>query len=173
MGLPEKPLAEFRSVGEIQEAFERQLANLIDHSVISSVVAQKLHMEMVPRPFLSTCVDGCMEKGLDLSKGGAVYNVGPVLTGIGLSVVANGLAAIEKLVFEDRSATLGELAKAMDDDWVGHEDLRKRALAAPKYGNDNEAVDRYAREISDFYYRTTRRHPCDVASSGSRSPRSP
>ncbi len=158
MGLPEKPLAEFRSVGEIQEAFERQLANLIDHSVISSVVAQKLHMEMVPRPFLSTCVDGCMEKGLDLSKGGAVYNVGPVLTGIGLSVVANGLAAIEKLVFEDRSATLGELAKAMDDDWVGHEDLRKRALAAPKYGNDNEAVDRYAREISDFYYRTTRRH---------------
>lgn len=85
---------------------------------------------------MSTCVDGCLEKGKDLSKGGARYNVGPVLTGIGLGIVSNSLAAIKKLVFEDGSATLEELGQAMDADWDGYELLRKRALEVPKYGND-------------------------------------
>jgi len=57
---------------------------------------------MVPRPFLSACVDGCLKKGADLSKGGANYSMGPVLTGIGLGVVANSLAAIKKLVLRTK-----------------------------------------------------------------------
>jgi formate C-acetyltransferase len=115
-------------------------------------------MEMVPRPFLSTCVDGCIEKGKDLSAGGAVYNVGPVLTGIGLGVAANSLAAVDSLVFREKAVTLGELSKALDADWEGYEELRKKALAAPKYGNDDDRADGLAREISDEYYRMTRKH---------------
>ena len=53
----------------MKDAFLRQLDNLINHAVIGTLVAQKLHAEMVPRPFLSTVVDGCMEKGKDLSHG--------------------------------------------------------------------------------------------------------
>ncbi len=158
MGLPEKPAAEFSTFREVVGAFLRQLANLVDHSVIGTVVAQKLHMEMVPRPFLSTCVDGCIEKGKDLSAGGAVYNVGPVLTGIGLGVAANSLAAVDSLVFREKAVTLGELSKALDADWEGYEELRKKALAAPKYGNDDDRADGLAREISDEYYRMTRKH---------------
>ena len=130
----------------------------MEHSVIGTLTAQRLHMEMVPRPFLSTCVDGCLQKGKDLSKGGAVYNVGPVLTGIGLGVVANGLAAVKKLVFDEKLCTMKELYAALDADWQGYDELRKHALAAPKYGNDDDEVDALAREISDFFYRTTRQH---------------
>lgn len=107
---------------------------------------------------MSSCVDGCMKKGKDLSRGGARYNVGPVLTGIGLGVVSNGLAAIKKLVFEDRSATMEELNSALDADWEGYEELRKLALEVPKYGNDNEYVDSLAVEISNFYYREVRKY---------------
>ncbi|GAB1486624.1 hypothetical protein MASR2M79_16750 [Aminivibrio sp.] len=106
--------------------------------MIGTVTAQKLHTEMVPRPFLSTCVDGCVEKGLDLSRGGAVYNVGPVLTGIGLGVVANGLAALDELVFKEKTTSLREIAGALDADWEGFDDLREKCLAAPKYGNDDD-----------------------------------
>lgn len=158
MGLDEIPITEFKSFKEVKDAFLRQLDNLINHAVIGTLVAQKLHAEMVPRPFLSTVVDGCMEKGKDLSHGGAKYNVGPVLTGIGLGVVSNGLAAIKKVVFEDKVATLEEIDKALEADWVGYEDLRQLALAVPKYGNDNDYVDSLAIEISDFFYRQTRKY---------------
>jgi formate C-acetyltransferase len=158
MGLPEKPIEEFAHFEEVKEAFFRQLSNLIEHAVIGTVVAQKIHMEMALRPFLSACVDGCLKKGADLSKGGANYNIGPVLTGIGLGVVANSLAAIKKLVFEDKITSMGELNLALDKNWEGFEELRNQALGVPKYGNDDDYVDSLAREISDFYFRETRKY---------------
>ncbi len=84
LGLPGKPLTAYERYEDLEAAFLEQLAYLVRHAVIGTVTAQQLHREMVPRPFLSACVDGCLEKGLDLSQGGARYNVGPVLTGIGL-----------------------------------------------------------------------------------------
>jgi formate C-acetyltransferase len=158
MGLDVIPQEKFTSFEEVKNEFFKQFKNLIKHSVIATVVAQKLHSEMVPRPFLSTVVDGCMEKGKDLSRGGAKYNVGPVLTGIGLGVVANGLAAVKKLVFEDKIATMEELNKALEADWVGYEELREKALNVPKYGNDNEYVDSLAIEISNYFYKETRKY---------------
>jgi len=158
LGLEEKPLPEFMNFDEFYAAFLRQLAYLVDQAVIGTLVAQRLHKEMVPRPFLSLCVDGCMEKGKDLSQGGAHYNVGPVLTGIGLAVVANSLAALRLLVFERGETSLAELGAALAADWVGHEALRAKALAAPKYGNDDDYVDELARNISDFFYAEAKKH---------------
>ncbi len=117
MGLDTKNITEFTSFEELKDEFLNQLAYLVKNSVIGTTVAQQIHKEMVPRPFLSTCVDGCLDKGVDLSKGGAKYNIGPVLTGIGLGVVSNSLAAIKKLVFEDKVTTLEELTKALNNDW--------------------------------------------------------
>jgi len=156
MGLPEVPASEFVSYEAVKMAFFKQLAYLVKHSVIGSITAQQVHSEMVPRPYLSMLVEGCMEQGKDLSKGGAKYNLGPVLTGIGIADSANSLAAIKKLVFEDKKYTLEQINKALDADWNGYEELRKAVLACPKYGNDDEYVDDIAVEISDFYYREVR-----------------
>lgn len=153
MGLPEKPAAGFESYEEVKAAYFKQLAYLIKHSVIGSITAQQIHAEMVPRPYLSMLVDGCMDKGKDLSKGGAKYNVGPVLTGIGVADSANSLAMIKKLVFEDKKYTLAEVCQALEADWQGYEELRLAALACPKYGNDIDYVDSIAVEISEFYYK--------------------
>jgi formate C-acetyltransferase len=158
MGLTAKPASEYKSYEMVEEAFLKQLDHLIHHSVVSTITAQKLHTEMVPRPFLSVCVPDCMEKGVDLSKGGAHYNVGPVLTGIGLGVAANSLAAVKKLVFEDKATTLCELSKALDTDWQGYESLQNQALAVSKYGNDDDYADKIAVKIANFYYRQTRKH---------------
>lgn len=95
---------------------------------------------------------------MDLSHGGAVYNVGPVLTGIGLAVVANSLAAIKKLVYDTGVTTMAELGRALAADWVGYDHLRAEALRAPKYGNDNNEVDAVAVRISNHYYETARAH---------------
>lgn len=158
MGLDAIPIQKYENYEEVKQAFLDQLRNLIHHSVVASLVAQRLHTQMVPRPFLSACVEDCLKEGKDLSHGGAHYNVGPVLTGIGLAVVANSLAVIKKLVFEENITTLEELNQAMEADWEGYEELRKKAQNVPKYGNDDNYVDGIAVEISNYYYRTTRSH---------------
>ena len=152
MGLAEQPADGFSSYEEVKAAVFRQIAYLVKHSVIGTITAQQIHAEMVPRPYLSLLVDGCLEKGKDLSKGGAKYNVGPVLTGIGVADMANSLAMIRKLVFEEKKYTLAELFAALDADWAGYEELRQAALACPKYGNDIDYVDSIAVEISEFYH---------------------
>ena len=152
MGLAEQPADGFSSYEEVKAAVFRQIAYLVKHSVIGTITAQQIHAEMVPRPYLSLLVDGCLEKGKDLSKGGAKYNVGPVLTGIGVADMANSLAMIRKLVFEEEKYTLAEICAALDADWAGYEELRQAALACPKYGNDIDYVDSIAVEISEFYH---------------------
>lgn len=152
MGLDEKPAAEMTSFEEVKAAFYRQFDNLCRHSVILTVEAQRLHREMVPRPFLSSCNEHCLETGRDLSHGGAQYNIGPVITGIGLAVVTNSLAAIQKLVFEEHRCDMATLAKALQANWNGYEELRDAAKAAPKYGNDDDRVDGIAREIANHFY---------------------
>ena len=152
MGLDEKPAAEMTSFEEVKQAFFRQFDNLCYHSVISVIEAQRLHEEMVPRPFLSSCIESCMENGKDLSRGGAKYNVGPVITGIGLAVVANSLAAVKKLVFEDHETDMATLTQALRANWEGYEQLREKAKACPKYGNDEDYVDDLALEVANHFY---------------------
>ncbi|MDO4516046.1 MAG: pyruvate formate lyase family protein [Bacillota bacterium] len=153
MGLTEKPAAQFGTFEEVMAAFYRQFDNLCRHSIILTVEAQRLHKEMVPRPFLSSCIEHCMESGKDLSQGGAKYNIGPVITGIGLAVTANSLAAVKKLVFEDKVFTMETLVKALRANWEGYEDLRQQARDCPKYGNDQDEVDDLAVEIANHFYR--------------------
>ena len=152
-GLAEKNLADFSTFEEIKGAFFRQLSFLIEHSVIGSVTAQRIHAEMAPRPYLSLLVDGCLDQGRDLSRGGAKYNLGPVLTGIGVADSANSLAALKKLVFEEAKYTLADFSRALAGNWAGYEEMRQAALGCPKYGNDDDYVDALAIEITDFYYR--------------------
>ena len=152
MGLEEKPAAEMTSYEDVKAAFYKQFDNLCRHSIILTIEAQRLHKEMVPRPFLSSCIEHCMESGKDLSQGGAKYNVGPVITGIGLAVVANSLAAVKKLVFEDKVCDMATLAKALQANWEGYDELRAQAQACPKYGNDDRYVDNIAIEIANHYY---------------------
>jgi formate C-acetyltransferase len=153
MGLSEKPAKDFKSYEEVKDAFYKQFNNLCKHSIILTVEAQRLHKEMVPRPFLSSCIENCMDSGKDLSQGGAKYNIGPVITGIGLAVVSNSLAAVKKLVFEDHVCTMETLAKALQANWEGYEDLREKAQACPKYGNDDDYVDDIAIDVANHFYR--------------------
>ncbi len=153
IGLDEKAPVDFKTYEEVEAAFYRQFDNLIEQSIIATLLAQKLHKEMVPRPFLSSCIEECMTSGRDLVDVGAKYNIGPVLTGIGLAVTSNALAAIKKLVFEEKAVDMKTLIKALDANWEGYEELRQLALAVPKYGNDNDYVDDIACKMANHYYK--------------------
>ena len=154
IGLSEKNPHQFKAYEEVEAAFYKQFDYLIEQSVIATLLAQKLQKEMVPRPFLSSCMEDCLTSGKDLVDCGAKYNVGPVLTGIGLAVTANSLAVIKKLVFEDQTVSMKTLMNALEANWEGFEALRQQVINVPKYGNDNDYVDDIARDIANYYYKT-------------------
>ena len=73
-------------------------------------------------------------------EGGARYNVAGVQTW-GRIDAANSLAAIKKLVFDEKKITMEQLCDALDKNFEGHEDIRRMCLQAPKFGNDDDYAD--------------------------------
>lgn len=124
VSVPEKDPKTFASIEEIIEAWKNQFRYLVKQGVISLVTAQEIHKESGHRPFMSACNEYCLKNGKDLVDGGAKYNIGPVFTGVGLSVTANSLAAIRKLVFEDKKYTHSEIIDAINANWEGYEQLQ-------------------------------------------------
>ena len=158
MGRKTGPIETFADFDKVKNAYFDQLAHMIRHAVIATLVAQQVQAELAPRPYFSTFTEGCMESGRDLVQGGARYMVGPVLTGVGIADAANALAAIEQLVFERQEIDLATLAEALERNWEGFAALRHKAQACPKFGNDDDRVDRFAIEISNFYHQEIRRY---------------
>jgi formate C-acetyltransferase len=85
-------------------------------------------------------VEDCIEKGKSYQHGGARYNVSSVQTYARIDA-GNSLAAIKKLVFEDKRITMDELCRALDNNFEGYEHIRKMCIEAPKFGNDDDYVD--------------------------------
>ena len=144
-GIKTVPLSEITSMKVFMREFEKQLA-----SGVNEYMGQyrKLHViedgTNYTSPFLSCFFDDCIEKGRDLNMGGTRYPSAHGASLMGIATVSDSLAAIEKVVFCDREATLQEVADAMKANFVGYEDLHKKLLAAPKYGNNDNFVDKYA-----------------------------
>ena len=97
--------------------------------------------ERAPMPYTSALMRGCIRRGQDM-RVGMDYHL-PGLYERGVTNAANALAAIEQLVFETGELTLGEVVEAMRDDFADSR-VQERLLAAPKWGNDDDRVDRYA-----------------------------
>lgn len=104
----------------------------------------RYNRETYAQPFLSCFDESCIERGLDINNGGTKY---PSVHGagcIGIATMADSLAAMEKVVFKEKKATISQLRDALAADFVGYEELQQELLAAPKYGNNDDFVDKYA-----------------------------
>jgi len=92
-------------------------------------------------PIMTALLDDCIDKGMDAYEGGCRYSDPAYVISCGVVSVANSLAAIKKNVFEDKTVGMAELLDALKNNFEGKEELRKKLLDAPKYGNDNDYVD--------------------------------
>ena len=102
---------------------------------------QKVARDM-PMPLTSTLMRGCIRRGQDFMVG-MRYHL-PNSYERGLTNAVNALTAIDAVVFRERDVTMAELIDALRRDFEGDEDLRVRLRAAPKWGNDDADVDRWA-----------------------------
>ena len=131
----------FINFDQFYTAFESQLLHFLDIKVRGNQVIERLYASFMPAPFLSLLTDDCISSGKDYHNGGARYNTS-YIQGVGIGSMADSLAAIKVHVFENKTFSMAELLKMLDDDFNGAERSRQLLLnRTPKYGNDDDGVD--------------------------------
>jgi formate C-acetyltransferase len=141
----------FAAFDDLMEAFRKQLAHAVELKTVYDGVARRAYAEFCPVPFTSLLVSDCLEKGRDYHDGGSHYNL-PLICGVGTGTMADALAAIKKLVYEDKQITMVELVEALQADFVGYERLRQMLLnRGPKWGNGNDYVDTLAHDVVEMF----------------------
>ncbi|MFT5700853.1 MAG: choline trimethylamine-lyase [Desulforhopalus sp.] len=135
-------------------AVKKQLNHIMELTAKGTLINQKMVRDMSPMPYMSLFVDGCMQSGKDVTAGGAVLYEGPGTIFAGLGTYADSMAAIKKLVFDDKKYTLVDMKKALDMNWEGYEEMRRDCINAPKFGNDDDYVDRITADVIDYTEKT-------------------
>lgn len=133
--------ADFKDFDEFYAACLKRVGDMCLDSVAS---ANKCEEEK--SPWFSLFVRDCVERGLDAAEGGARYNNYGFLVS-GLSTLADSIAAVKQLVFEDRVCDLATLRAALDADFAGYEELRNKMLQCPKMGNNDDRADSIGGDI--------------------------
>jgi pyruvate formate-lyase/glycerol dehydratase family glycyl radical enzyme len=136
---------------DVEHAFKQQVSHAVKNAVIVMNAVIECQAKLYPCPFTSSLINGCMQRGRDFTEGGAQHNfVG--ITGVGLPNVANSLAAVKKVVYEENKITLKNLVTILRADFDRSERLRLELWNnIPKYGNDDDFVDTIARMVGQFY----------------------
>ena len=105
---------------------------------------------MEPAPLMSILMDGCVEKGEDVSRGNKYNNFG--FHGTGIATAVDSLAGIKKYVFDEKTVTRTELLTALKTDFEGRERLANMLrYEGPKMGNDDDGVDAIATTLLDWF----------------------
>ena len=113
-------------------------------------IKEKAQWRPRPKPILSIFVSPCIERGLDISAGGAKYN-NFGMHGAGLSTAVDSLAAIKKTVFDEKTISKRQLMKTLKNNFEGYSDLRNVLLNCPKMGNNDDRADRLATELMNAF----------------------
>ncbi|MFZ5968383.1 MAG: formate C-acetyltransferase [Bacillota bacterium] len=141
----------FSSFDRLLDAIKANISRYVKDMVDGSNIVDQAHADFAPTPFLSSFIDGCIDKGMDVSQGGAAYNFSGV-QGIGIANLADSLYVVKKVVFEDKEMTLTQLADILKNNYENNEALRQRFIHRfEKYGNDVDEVDYIGSEILSYY----------------------
>jgi formate C-acetyltransferase len=142
--------ATFRSIQDVLSAYRSQVAHFAIHVARYNSLFLEAHAQVAPTPFQSSLVQGCLEKGLDLTGEGALHNA-CWASGVGVINVGDSLAAIKKCVFDERRISMRELLAALCDNFEGKEEIRQMLAEAPKFGNDDDTVDLLTKEAASIF----------------------
>lgn len=134
-------LTTYRNFDELEASFRKYLDTYLEKMVLACEQVEKAHIDLLPSPFLSSVIDNCMKNGVDVTNGGAKYNFSGIQV-IQVANLADSLAAIKQLVYEEKKITPRELLDALTHNFEGYEVIRSMLLnKVPKYGNDVDWVD--------------------------------
>lgn len=140
-GLQTGFLTDHDNFGDLEKAYWEQIDFFVERMVRMCDVVERMHQSHLPSPFLSSVIDDCIEKGTDVTAGGAVYNFSGIQA-IQAANVADSLQALYELVYEKKLTDRERMLEALRNNFRGYEILRQICInKVPKYGNDVPEVD--------------------------------
>ena len=152
---------DMKSYEELLSAWDKTVREMTRYSVIVENAIDKASERDVPDILCSALTDDCIGRGKTIKEGGAVYDFISGLQ-VGIANMADSLAAIKKLVFEEKKITPTELWNAILDDFQSDENKKIQAMLideVPKYGNDIDYVDNLVVEAYDSYLDEIKKYP--------------
>ena len=93
-----QPAQEINSYETLHAAYRQQVAYFTRRMIEGMNEGERLQAQAFPHPFLSAVTDDCVEKGRDVTDGGARYSA-TCPNVLGIANLANSLAAIRRVVF--------------------------------------------------------------------------
>ncbi|WP_304647865.1 formate C-acetyltransferase/glycerol dehydratase family glycyl radical enzyme, partial [uncultured Dubosiella sp.] len=151
IGLDLGGLDTYGSFAELEQAFQTQVDYFIDEMMKAEEVVEQAHQDCLPTAFLSSVIDDCLEVGKDVTRGGAKYN----LSGIQMIQIANladSLAALQKLVYDERRIEAVDLLEALRTDFKNDRVMQTMLQnKVPKYGNDVDWVDAHGAKWAAYF----------------------
>ena len=152
---------DMKSYEELLSAWDKTVREMTRYSVIVENAIDKASERDVPDVLCSALTDDCIGRGKTIKEGGAVYDFISGLQ-VGIANMADSLAAIKKLVFEEKKITPTQLWNAILDDFQSDENKKIQAMLideVPKYGNDIDYVDNLVVEAYDSYLDEIKKYP--------------
>lgn len=137
----------FKTYEEFYGAFLSLIKTRVWEILKTKLKYRHIRYDIAPSPLLSTIVDDCIQTGLDLSRGGARYNIYPLMV-CELANFVDSMAVIKKLVYEEKSLKMEELVHVLETNFAENEELRQQLInRVPKFGNDDPYVDAIAAKL--------------------------
>jgi formate C-acetyltransferase len=151
LGLETGFLYDFIEFRDFNRAFKNQINYFILKMTEACEVVEKFHQLHLPSPFLSSVVDDCIIKGIDVTAGGAKYNYSGIQA-IQAANIADSIAVLKKLVFDEKIIDKKTFIEILKNNYAGNEHIRQKCLnLVPKYGNDIQWVDEYGEEYIRYF----------------------
>ncbi|HON33793.1 MAG: glycyl radical protein [Thermovirgaceae bacterium] len=152
-------LESFTSFDELFSAYKAQVAHFTKLIVDAYDLVDGAHAVHTPEPFMSSLLDDCIERGMSRQEGGVRYNFSGIF-GVGLASVADSMAAVRRLCFDERSVPPSKMLEALKNNFQGEETLLDACEKAPKFGNDDDYVDLIARDAAHVFCSEVTQYPC-------------
>jgi len=157
---------------DMMAAFSDQVRKFTRIMFMQVLPLVEAHIKHRPCPYLSSLTKDCIARGKGFYGGGAIYGNGVAnATYVGIASVANSIAAINKLVFDDQVITMAQLKHAIETNYEDTStspsgpEIQQLSLRAPKYGNDDPGVDNLAKECLNAMVKELRRYKTSTGGS--------
>jgi pyruvate formate-lyase/glycerol dehydratase family glycyl radical enzyme len=157
-GRPDKPRTKdprsMESADDLLDAVLERVSFYANQMKTSWNLAQEVLMATYPDPCNSLLMDEPLERGIDIKRLHKEHDTYPAVFTLGMMTLADSLAAIQKLVFDQKKYTMDELIAALKADWKSEEVMRQEFLNAPKYGNDDDFADAWVIKVATRFEET-------------------
>lgn len=159
--VPSIPSDQIKSFDDVMSNYRETFDFFVRHFMNRQTALEMTNKDLLAAPFMSCLHDKCMENCMDIHQPnipGSIYKDPGDVNINGFGTVAESLAVLKKLVFEEKKYTIAQLKEATDHNFEGYEQIRQTLLNAPKYGRNDPYADEIARELDEILLETVHKY---------------